>query len=173
MAADSRQRYRRARVRDALVYWLYIPTAVIGGGKAADLMLGLPALSGKGWTAAALPLLAAGGWFIQRSTADLQRLGEGTPNPRFPPRQLVTGGVYSLCRHPMFFGYDLAALGVVLLFRSPGMLFLSYPAFHLLQLRFLLREERILHKRFGRRFEEYRQRVPMLMPRSFGKGKTP
>jgi len=167
MVENSRRRYLRARLRDALVYWLYIPAAVIGGGRAVDLLLGLPRLPGgsRGWVAVAASLLAAGGWFIHRSTADLRALGEGTPNPRFPPRQLVTGGVYAWCRHPMFFGYDLAALGVLLLFRSGGMLCLAYPVFLLLQLRFLRREEKILHRRFGRRFEAYRREVPMLIPR--------
>lgn len=173
MVETTRRRYLRARFRDALVYWLYIPAAVIGGGRAVDLLLRLPGLpGGRLWWAPAAPLLAVGAWFIHRSTTDLQTLGGGTPNPQFPPRQLVTGGSYGWCRHPMFFGYDLAALGVVLLFRSVGMLCLAYPIFILLQLRFLRREEKFLHKRFGRRFETYRREVPMLFPRPPRKGTT-
>lgn len=174
MTETDRQRYRRARLRDALVYWLYIPAAVLGGGKGVDLALELSPLPGGGWVlAAAVALLAAGGWLIQRATRDLQALGEGSPNPRFPPRQLVTGGIYAWCRHPMFFGYDLAALGVVLLLRSPGMLLAAWPLFIVLQVRFLRQEERLLHKRFGRRFEEYRRQVPLLLPRPPSKGKMP
>jgi len=166
MAQTDRQRYLRARLRDALIYWLYIPAAVIAGGKVVDLLLGLPGLPwGRWWSAAAVALLAAGGWLIDRSTRDLQRLGGGTPNPRFPPRNLVTGGVYAWCRHPMFLGYDLAALGVVLLWRSPGMLGLAFPLFIALQLRFLRKEEALLRKRFGLAFEAYRRSVPLLIPR--------
>jgi protein-S-isoprenylcysteine O-methyltransferase Ste14 len=174
MPEADRQRYRRARLRDALIYWLYIPGAVLGGGKGVDLALGLSPLPGEGWLLAlALVLLAVGGGVIQRATRDLQALGEGTPNPRFPPRNLVIGGIYAWCRHPMFFGYDLAALGVVLLLRSPGGLLVAWPLFIALQLRFLRREEGLLRKRFGLRFEEYRRRVPLLLPRPPAKGKRP
>jgi protein-S-isoprenylcysteine O-methyltransferase Ste14 len=172
MTETDRQRYRRARLRDALIYWLYIPAAVLGGGKGVDLALGLPPLPGEGWLLpAAVALLAAGGGVIQRATGDLQALGEGTPNPRFPSRQLVTGGIYAWCRHPMFFGYDLAALGVVLLFHSLGMLLVAWPLFIVLQVRFFRKEEKVLHKRFGRRFEEYRLQVPLLLPRPPAKRK--
>lgn len=165
MTESDRRRYRRARLRDALIYWLYIPAAVLGAGKVVDWLLGLSPLSGGGWLLAAAALLAAGGGVILRATRDLQALGDGTPNPRFPPRQLVTGGIYAWCRHPMFFGYDLAALGVVLLFHSPGMLLVAWPLFIVLQIRFLRKEEKVLHKRFGSRFEEYQRQVPLLLPR--------
>jgi len=170
----ERRRYLRARLRDALVYWFYIPAAVIAGGVAVDRLLGVPPVTAGIWLpATAVALLAAGGWFIARATRDLQRLGEGTPNPRFPPRALVSGGVYACCRHPMFLGYDLAALGVVLLWRSPGMLCLAYPLFIALQLRFLRKEEAILRRRFGASFEAYRRRVPLLIPRFGAKRERP
>lgn len=172
MTETGRNRYRRARLRDALIYWVYIPAAVLGGGKVVDLALGLSPLPAGGvLLAAAVALLAAGGGVIQRAARDLQALGAGTPNPRFPPRQLVTGGIYAWCRHPMFFGYDLAALGVVLLFHSPGMLLVAWPLFIVLQIRFLRKEEKILHKRFDSRFEEYRRQVPLLLPRPPAKRK--
>jgi len=172
MEEKERQRYLRARVRDGLIYWLYIPAAVLGGGKLVDLVLGLSPRPGGVWiTAAALALLLAGGGIIQLSDRALKSLGQGTPNPRFPPRELVTGGIYAWCRHPMFLGYDLAALGVVLLCSSTGTLLVSWPLFILLQIRFLRREERVLRKRFGDCFEEYRRQVPLLFPRPPAKRK--
>lgn len=172
MLEQERKRYRAARIRDGLVYWLYIPAAVLLGGKLLDLAFGLPRLPEKNWLlAVAVMLLLAGGFVIQLATRDLQRLGDGTPNPRFPTRQLVTGGIYAWCRHPMFFGYHLASLGVVLLFRSPGMLLVAWPIFLQLQVRFLRREEKILQKRFGALFDAYRRQVPLLLPRPPAKGK--
>jgi len=51
------------------------------------------------------------------------------------------------------------------LFRSWGMLTVAWPLFLLLQIRFLKsREERRLHKRFGREYTEYCRRVPLLIP---------
>jgi protein-S-isoprenylcysteine O-methyltransferase Ste14 len=65
----------------------------------------------------------------------------------------------------MFFGYDLAAWGVGLLLASCGMLLVSLPVMLLWQLLFLRSEERLLAKRFPASWPEYRQRVPLLLPR--------
>lgn len=159
---------RHHQVRDALVYWVYIPLAVIGGGLMLDRLEALPGMSASGvLTGLAVALLAAGLLFIQWSSSDLMRIGGGTPNPKAPARRLVTGGSYAICRHPMFLGYDLASLGVVLLCRSWGMVLETWPVMLLLQLRFLRGEERILSRRFGEEWEAYCRRVPFLFPRLF------
>ncbi len=158
-------RILRAQIKDGLNYWVYIPAAVIAGGMAADRLLALSSLP-KYWAiiAAAILLIIIGSVFIQRSTKDLAVYGDGTPNPLRPPKRLVVEGSYRLCRHPMFFGYDLAALGVVMLFRSWGMLLVSYPLFIILEYRFLKGEEQKLEKRFGQAFIEYRNRAAFLIP---------
>lgn len=164
---------RRVMIRDALTYWLYIPAAVIGGGKLTDLLLGFRRLPPSQWvTAGALMLGVAGIILIQKATRDLQLYGNGTPNPMAPPQRLVTAGSYAFCRHPMFLGYDLAALGAVLLCRSWGMLTSAYPLFILLQNRFLrCREESLLLKRFGTDYHVYREQVPLLVPHLFQRQK--
>ncbi len=164
------QALRRAQIRDGLVYWVYLPAAVVGGGWALDRLAGLPPLPGGWWlTGAAGLLFLAGNALIGRSMRELQTFGEGTPNPRFPPHRLVTAGSYSWCRHPMFLGYDLAALGVILGLHSTGMLAMGGTLFFLLQISFLRREEKLLEKRFGADFRAYRQRVPFLLPRPWRK----
>jgi protein-S-isoprenylcysteine O-methyltransferase Ste14 len=161
-----RKRILKSQLRAAFLYWVLIPAAVLGGGKGVDLLFGLrpwkanPILSGL-----AVAAIGGGCLLIDKSTRDLMSYGEGTPNPQEPPKRLVTEGSYAWCRHPMFFGYDLAAFGVILLFRSPGMLLAAFPVMLLCQWRFLLREEDILHRRFGAAFEGYRERVPFLLPR--------
>ncbi len=167
--SSASQHIVRAQLRDALIYWLYLPAAVIGGGWGTDALLHLPPLPvprGPLLGVVAV-LLIAGVGLIQRATADFKRLGDGTPNPQAPPKRLVTGGSYALCRHPMFFGYDLAALGTVLAFRSWGMLLIAYPLLLAGQIRFLKKEEARLLRRFGMEYEAYRQRVPFLLPGPF------
>ena len=156
---------RIARIKDGLNYWVTIPAAVIAGGAIVDRLFLFPSLpQSRGIVAAALLLLVIGAVFIRKSTKDLAEYGDGTPNPLRPPKRLVVEGSYRLCRHPMFLGYDLAALGVVLLFRSWGMLVVSYPLFILLEYRFLKGEEKKLEKRFGMTFIEYRNRAAFLIP---------
>jgi len=160
-------RILRAQIRDGLRYWVSIPAAVILGGLFADLLFELPAMpKNSGFSLAAFILIVSGMVLIQKATKDLAFYGEGTPNPLRPPKRLVVEGSYGLCRHPMFLGYDLAAFGVVLLFRSWGMLILAYPVFLFMEYRYLKFEERKLEKRFGEQFAAYRKCVPLLVPRS-------
>ena len=163
-AGVRRQVVRRARLRAAIFYWLIIPAAVIGGGLLLDRWL--PSWQAGGWSLLVAGLLVVAGCaLVQKATVDLFRYGQGTPAPQDPPRRLVTAGSYAWCRHPMFLGYDLAAWGVGLLLASPGMLLVSLPVMLLWQWFFLRREERLLDKRFPESWPEYRQRVPLLLPR--------
>lgn len=160
---------RTYQLRDAALYWLAIPTAVIASGKAVDFLFGLPVLSRPTFlTALTLILLLAGLVLVRLSMGDLAGAG-GTPNPRRPPKKIVTSRTYSLCRHPMFLGYDLCAFAVVLFFCSPGMLLVSFPVFILLQVRFLRREEQILMRKFKKAYADYADRTPFLLPLPRGK----
>jgi protein-S-isoprenylcysteine O-methyltransferase Ste14 len=156
----------QARLKAALLYWLWLPAMVIVSGLLIDWFL-----SWSFWPLRPLLLVGAcllltfGVWLVDRATRDFVRYGEGTPAPQAPPKRLVVTGVYAWCRHPMWFGYDLAALGVVLLWRSWGMLLVSFPLFILFQVRFLRQqEERLLLRRFKEEYQHYRDRVPMLLP---------
>ncbi|MCB2181766.1 MAG: isoprenylcysteine carboxylmethyltransferase family protein [Desulfobulbaceae bacterium] len=152
-------------VQDALKYWIFIPASVIGSGKFIDYVFSLPTIPHVALLQiAACILLVAGMVVIRRAMHDLSLYGKGTPNPHRPPKILVRQGVYGMCRHPMFLGYDLAALGVVLLCNSPAMLIVSYPVFVFVQIRFLQKEEQYLARRFRKDFIEYKDLVPFLVP---------
>ncbi len=154
-------------LRDAFLYWVVIPGAYLGGGFLAQILLKLPVLPpvfGLRLLGGALLTLGAG--IILVAMYELARYGEGTPNPKAPPRRLVTRGLYGLVRHPMFLGYDLCALGAGLFLRLTGALLVSFPLLLLWQVRFLRREERRLARRFGAEFEEYARRVPFLIPKA-------
>jgi protein-S-isoprenylcysteine O-methyltransferase Ste14 len=155
----------KEQLRDAAVYWLLIPAGVILPGRMIDALFGLPRPPASlVLTIAALVLLAAGTWVIGKATADFEKIGHGTPNPFRPPKILVATGAYRWCRHPMFLGYDLAALGVVLLCRSWSMLLVSFPLMLGWQLRFLKKEEELLSRRFREDYDDYRKQVPLLLP---------
>jgi protein-S-isoprenylcysteine O-methyltransferase Ste14 len=167
------RKLRAHQLKDALIYWVYIPFAVVGSGMALDALLRLEKLPAHPATIpAALLLILLGLVLVQKATKDLAHIGGGTPNPVAPPRRLVTSSSYRLCRHPMFLGYDLTALGVVLLLRSPLMLLVSYPVFIALEVRFVSWEEEMLERRFGDAFREYKKTVPFLIP-FFRRGNRP
>ena len=88
----------------------------------------------------------------------------GTPNPRLPPRRLVTSGPYAWTRNPIAGSHFLAVLGVALVVGSPGavliVFLLGIPANLLIRY-----EERSLERRFGAEFLAYRESVPRWIPR--------
>ncbi|OKY75095.1 MAG: hypothetical protein BM485_10395 [Desulfobulbaceae bacterium DB1] len=155
----------RHQLRDAFIYWCVIPAIVIGSGYLLDRFFCFASIAPPGWLIfTAFACLVIGCGIIYQATVDVTRYGHGTPNPRRPPKKLVTQGIYGYCRHPMFFGYDLAALGVALLLWSPSLLLISYPLFLFLEVRFLRSEEHYLARRYGEKFLYYQKKVPFLLP---------
>ncbi len=160
----------KKQLTDALKYWLFLPAAVLVPGLFADRLLDLAPLPlPRPRRLAALLLVAAGCLLIAGAIRDLKRYGQGTPNPCRPPKKLVTAGVYRFCRHPMWLGYDLAAVGIVLALGSPVTLAVCLPLFFLWQIRFLKREEHILAMKFAPSFARYCRHTPLLVPRPGGR----
>lgn len=78
--------------------------------------------------------------------------------------RLLTGGVYGLCRHPLYAAWVVFLVpGMVLIART--WLGLSVPIFMYVLLRILVREEEAyLESRFGEEYRTYRARVPAVLP---------
>jgi len=155
----------RYQIRDAAFYWLILPCLVLGGGRLLDLTLQLSAYRVSSLIMVLATILGSAGLLLSnQAIQDFKRYGGGTPNPRRPPKVLVQHGVYKWCRHPMFLGYDLCSLGVVLIFGSMGALMVSWPLFMLWQFLFLRKEEKYLARRFGQEFLEYCRHTHFLVP---------
>jgi len=78
-------------------------------------------------------------------------------------RKLVTTGPYSIVRHPLYFCENLFVAGAVIShFSTAGVLL--WGAQIALQVRRMINEERVLRETFSE-YEEYGQRVPMIIPR--------
>lgn len=77
--------------------------------------------------------------------------------------RLLTGGLYRLVRNPMYLGGIAGALGIGLAVASRYALYYTV-AFAVVLFIVARLEERDLAQRFGPGFEEYRRRVPLLIP---------
>jgi protein-S-isoprenylcysteine O-methyltransferase Ste14 len=116
--------------------------------------------------AAGAALLAAGVWLYAAALRTLgarRALGGEIGLPGSAGR-LVTGGIYARTRNPLYLAALLMLLGALLATRLTPLVFLT----GLLAIHFPVVakwEERELARRFGAEFEEYRRRVPFLLPR--------
>ncbi len=79
---------------------------------------------------------------------------------------MVTSGVYSRVRHPIYFADIVLAWGAFIVFptwKVPfSVLWLTAVLASWMRL-----EEAALEKKFGRQYKKYKSRVPMFLPRLF------
>ena len=109
---------------------------------------------------ALLPML----WLFWRSHADLGR----NWSPGLEVREghdLVTGGVYARCRHPMYVAIWLAVLAQPLLIHNIVGGLLAIPASAAMWWLRVPQEEAMLRERFGEAYDAYCARVGRLWPR--------
>jgi protein-S-isoprenylcysteine O-methyltransferase Ste14 len=142
------------------------------------LVLGLGWLWLGGWAAFAFPwplevlraaaalagiaiLLIAGRSYDPARFFGLTQLRAGAPEQGFPAEPLVTSGLNGVVRHPLYLGLLLLVWGDV---HAPFTLATALFAtlYVLIGIRF---EERKLCRLYGSRYDAYRRRVPMLIPR--------
>ena len=84
-------------------------------------------------------------------------------------RRLVTGGPYSLSRHPVYLGEIATAIGVNLATAGwlSGLAIVYFVVCELLRIRW---EERILALTFPNEYPEYARSVPRYLPNPFARG---
>lgn len=90
--------------------------------------------------------------------------GRGTPAPYDPPQLLVTRGLYTVSRNPIYIGVVLIILGEALLVDSIPLLGYALLLLALFHARVVLYEEPRLHSTFGGEYERYCLTVPRWVP---------
>jgi protein-S-isoprenylcysteine O-methyltransferase Ste14 len=142
-------------------YWR-IAEVVFGGPFLTALVLqrvvplALPRGSfGPAFIAGGVVLAALGVAIIVLGRRELARRGQPT-DPGRPTTNMVTSGVYSLSRNPLYLGLACFLAGVALVFNLAWVLILLLPSLVLCHFVLIVPEERYLAARFG---DEYRQYV--------------
>lgn len=91
--------------------------------------------------------------------------GEGTPAPVDEPDELVTGGIYTRMRNPMYVGVLLIIVGQALLYRSVLVLWWAVACMLGFHNQVMGYEEPHLREKHGESFEQYCEEVPRWIPR--------
>jgi protein-S-isoprenylcysteine O-methyltransferase Ste14 len=107
-----------------------------------------------------IPLFAMGAWLGIKGVKEITLKTAETHKPE----KIVATGIYSLVRHPQYLGGLLAHMGISFLL-SAWYSLLSTPLMTLLIYLISKKEEQELIKEFGKEYEDYKKRVPMLIPR--------
>ena len=144
---------------------------VVLGGLYTDRALNLPKLSpgGRG-SAIGVLLLVPGallcGWCVLRFLK-----ARGTPVPFNPPKELIVSGPYLWMRNPMVSGVFMCLFGLGFIIHSMSMVLVWTPAYilaHIVELKKV--EEPEMERRFGASYTDYKNRVPMFIPRPWRRG---
>jgi len=78
--------------------------------------------------------------------------------------KLVTSGIYSICRNPMYFGNLLILLGIGIFANSALFVFLTVPIFMFLYAAIILAEQSFLENKFGEEYNLYKKNVNAIIP---------
>jgi protein-S-isoprenylcysteine O-methyltransferase Ste14 len=78
--------------------------------------------------------------------------------------KLVTGGPYSVVRHPTYLAHTLMFLGVFLITGATAVGIITAVDIVVINAVVIPLEERELGRRFGKEYEEYREKVPAFFP---------
>lgn len=90
---------------------------------------------------------------------------KGTPVPVNPPPKLVTDGPYAYSRNPMMTGLFMVMAGIGIFFGSITLTFIMTPLFICVAiLEFKYIEEPELAMRFGKEYDEYKKKTPIIIP---------
>ena len=107
-----------------------------------------------------VPFIIIGAWFGIVSVKETSLKVSETHRTE----KIVSTRIYSIIRHPQYFGGLLAHIGISFLFSSSFSLVLT-PLVILLNFLVAWKEEKELLKEFGETYKNYKERVPMFVPK--------
>jgi methanethiol S-methyltransferase len=147
----------------ALLYWQWRPLPAVVWDVQAGWARGLLwALFGIGWGI----VLIATFMISHAHLFGLKQVTEHLRQVETSTMEFQTPGLYRYLRHPIMLGFFIAFWATPTMTVGHLIFAIATTGYILLALQL---EERDLLARFGRRYEEYRERVPMFIPRPGGK----
>lgn len=107
-----------------------------------------------------IPFIIVGAWFGIGSVKETTLKVAETHRAE----RVVSSGLYSIIRHPQYFGGVLAHIGITILL-SAFLSLITTPIVILLNVLISWKEEKELVKEFGKEYEDYKKKVPMFIPK--------
>jgi protein-S-isoprenylcysteine O-methyltransferase Ste14 len=99
-------------------------------------------------------LMVVGGAFVVLARRELAQHGQPT-DPGRPTREIVTSGVFSVSRNPLYLGGVCFLVGIAVVFNLPWALALLLPAMVACHYILIAQEEGYLTAEFGEEYSKY------------------
>ncbi len=110
------------------------------------------------------PYLAVAGGMLLAIGVAWYAVAVRTVYQAYQEERLVTGGVYALCRHPIYAAWVLLILPALGLFLNSWLLLSTAAVMYVLTRIHVRREEADLEARFGDRYRDYKRRTNAIFP---------
>ena len=131
----------------------------------AGVFVPLPEMINSSVTANVTGLLFIfSGMAVRGITIGLEYIERGGIKRKINANNLVTGGIYSTCRNPMYLGNLLILFGFGIYANSSFFTLVIFPVFVFIYYSIIKAEEQFLTKRFGQKYIDYKQKVNALLP---------
>lgn len=116
--------------------------------------------------------IALSGQIVRALTIGLAYIIRGGRNRRVYAEDLVTEGIFSHCRNPLYVGNILIVIGLAVVANSVYFYLLGVPLFLFIYYAIVVAEESFLTEKFGDAYKEYCRNVNRFMPKLNGLGTT-
>ncbi|MFP4013726.1 MAG: methyltransferase family protein [Chitinispirillaceae bacterium] len=147
-------------------FWILLPFALLYPSLILDRRLGLKLGRSTVNTILGVILSSVSAVMLALSILDFRKGAQKLPITALPPYdKIVTQGVYSYWRHPVYLFYTLLFAGVGLMLRSGGLLFVVLPLFSILESVHAYIEELYLVNKHGEAYRRYKRETGVVIPR--------
>jgi protein-S-isoprenylcysteine O-methyltransferase Ste14 len=138
---------RAGRVAYAVLFCVILPALLVAWAARLDALVTLPL---AGTRVGGVTLAVGGALCMAAGAAALWSWGRGLPMSPFPPRRLVTRGIYRLTADPIYVGAVAVTAGVAIAARAPAGLWIVTPVVALAAVAWVVGFERdVTRRRFG------------------------
>jgi protein-S-isoprenylcysteine O-methyltransferase Ste14 len=110
-------------------------------------------------------LIAVSGLAVRGIVIGLAYIKRGGLNKKVYAANLVTEGMFSVCRNPLYVGNMLIYTGEFLMFGNPWCALIGVVSFWFIYECIIAAEENFLRDKFGQAYDEYCRDVPRWLPR--------
>jgi protein-S-isoprenylcysteine O-methyltransferase Ste14 len=149
----------------SIVFWILLPAALFYPAILLDRR-GFRLRPSRLRRLAGVVLSATSAVLLYVSVRDFRRGARKLPITAIPPwDRLVTSGVYSIWRHPLYLFFTSLLAGCALIVGSGGFLFVILPVFASLELLHARIEERWLARKHGKAYDQYKKTSSLIVPK--------